>query len=48
MVSRPDIQFEVSQQMYDLEPGCTVQSVTGDFIFTSRPIASVYLILELF
>jgi hypothetical protein len=38
-----DVQSEVSQQTYDLEPGCTVHSVTGNFIFTSRPIAPVSL-----
>jgi hypothetical protein len=29
-----DVRSEVSQQTYSPEPGRTVQSVTGDFIFT--------------
>jgi hypothetical protein len=39
---------EVSQQTYSPEPGRTVQSVTRNFIFTSRPITLFFLILELF
>jgi hypothetical protein len=38
-----DIRTEVSQQTYGLELGCTIQSVTRNFIFTSRPIAPVFL-----
>jgi hypothetical protein len=29
--------------MYSPEPKCTVQIVTGDFIFTSRPIVPFFL-----
>jgi hypothetical protein len=48
MVSRPDVQFEVSQQTYNLEPGCMVQSMIGNFIFTSHPIAFVSLFYSCF
>jgi hypothetical protein len=40
-----DLWSEVSQQTYGPEPGHTVQSVTGDFIFTNYPIAPVFLTL---
>jgi hypothetical protein len=38
-VRSTDIWFEVSQWMHGPERGHTVQSVTGDFIFTNRHIA---------
>ena len=39
-----DVRSEVSQRTYSPEPECMVQSVTREFIFTSRPIASIFLI----
>jgi hypothetical protein len=42
-VSRPNVRSEVSQWMYGPKLGCKVQSMTGNFIFTSRPIALVSL-----
>ena len=44
----PAVRSEVSQPTYGLELGLTVHSVTRDFIFTSRLIALVFLILGLF
>jgi hypothetical protein len=38
-----DIRAKVSQRTHDLELGCTVQSVTRNFIFTSRHVAPVSL-----
>jgi hypothetical protein len=40
---KADVRSEVSQRTYDLEPGHTVQSVARNFIFTSRPIAPIFL-----
>jgi hypothetical protein len=38
---KADVQFELSQWTYGLEPGHTAQSVTGNFIFT-KPSHSSY------
>jgi hypothetical protein len=40
--------LEVSQRTYGLEPGCMVQSMTGNFIFTSCPIAPISLLYSFF
>jgi hypothetical protein len=45
---KADIWSKVSQPTYGPKLGCMVQSVTKDFIFTSRLIAHVFLIQELF
>ena len=42
-VSKLDIRSKVSQRKYGPEPRHTVQNVTGNFIFTSHPIAHVFL-----
>jgi hypothetical protein len=43
MVLGPDVRSKVSQWTYGPEPGHTVQSVTGNFIFTSCLKAHVSL-----
>ena len=37
------LSLKISKRTYGLKPGCTVQSVIENFIFTSRPIAHVSL-----
>jgi hypothetical protein len=46
-VLRLDVRPEVSQRTYGPEPRRTVQSVTGNFIFTQPSYSSCFLILEL-
>ena len=48
MISRPNVRSEVSQQTYGLKPDRTVQSVTGNIIFTSHPITPVSLFCSYF
>ena len=48
MVSKLNIWSEVSQRTYSPEPRRMVQSVIGDFIFTSRPLAPILFTQELF
>jgi hypothetical protein len=39
---RPNLRPKVSQQTYGPEPGHTIQSVTGDFIFTKPSHSSCF------
>ena len=45
---KADVWSKVSQQTYSLKLGCTVQSVTGNFIFISRPIGLIISIFSVF
>jgi hypothetical protein len=48
MVSRLNVRSKVSQWTYGTDPGHMVQSVTRNFIFTSRLIAHVFLFYSCF